>query len=159
MTGSPSLADRVQRLEDEREVVATLYQYAHTLDYGPEAEFLDCFVADGVWERVRAGRADPPRTFSGREELVRFFRDPKRGRAPDVYFKHLLIEPLITFEGDEARVVSFFVRLQEHPDGPYVYAFGRYRDRMRRCEDGRWRIVSRRAETEDTHDRPAGETR
>ena len=150
---SNSLADRVGRLEDERQVAATLYQYAHTLDYGPESEFLDCFLDDGVWERVRMRSAEAPKVFAGREALVRFFHDPKRGRAPEVYFKHLLVEPRITFEGDEAAVDSYFVRLQEHPEGPYIFAFGRYRDRLSRCADGRWRIRHRRAETEDTHER------
>jgi len=149
-----SLADRIARLEDEREVVATLYQYAHTLDYGPEAEFLDCFLEDGVWERSRMRSSEPSKVFAGREALIKFFRDPKRGRAPEVYFKHLVLEPRIVFEGDEAVVSSYFVRLQEHPTGPYVFAFGRYQDRLRRCADGRWRFRRRRAETEDTHQRP-----
>lgn len=150
----PSLEDRVARLEAEREIAATLSQYAHTLDYGPEDEFLDCFLEDGSWERVRVRAPDDVARFAGREALTRFFRDPSRGRAPDVYFKHLVVGPRIRFHGLEADVVSYFVRLQEHPDGPYLYAFGRYRDRLRACPDGRWRFVSRRAETEDTHAKP-----
>ncbi|HEY4888497.1 MAG TPA: nuclear transport factor 2 family protein [Candidatus Dormibacteraeota bacterium] len=149
--GATSLSDRVQRLEDESNVLATLYQYAHALDYGPEVEFLDCFLDDGVWERVRVSSAEAPKVFAGREDLTRFFHDPARGRAPEVYFKHLLVAPQIKIQGDEAQVDSYFVRLQEHPDGPYVFAFGRYRDVLRRCPDGRWRIQHRRAETEDTH--------
>jgi SnoaL-like domain len=148
-----SLEERVARLEAEREIVRTLYQYAHTLDYGPEAEFLDCFVEEGSWERTRARRPGDVARFDGLEGLTRFFNDPHRGRAPEVYFKHLVAEPRIAFDGEEADVLSYYVRIQEHPDGPYVFAFGRYRDRLRRCPDGRWRFVSRLAETEDTHAR------
>ena len=150
----PSLEKRIARIEAEKEIVRTLYQYAHTLDYGPEAEFLDCFVEDGSWERTRARQEGEPVRFEGREGLLRFFRDPSRGRAPAVYFKHLVAEPRITFEDDEADVTSYFVRLQEHPEGPYLYAFGRYRDRLRRDPDGRWRFVRRLAETESTQPHP-----
>jgi SnoaL-like domain len=144
----------VRRLEDRREVQRTLYQYAHTLDYGPEAEFLDAFLAEATWERVHARAPGEVRRFAGREELSRFFRDPKRGRAPEVYFKHLLLEPWVIFDGDSAAVTSYFVRLQEHPQGPYIYAFGHYEDILNRCADGRWRFASRRAVTEDTHALP-----
>ena len=34
-----ALAARVQRLEDEREILRTLYAYAHSIDYGDEALF------------------------------------------------------------------------------------------------------------------------
>jgi len=153
MSGS-SLEDRVSRLEDEQQVLKTLYQYAHTLDSGPEFEFLDCFLPGGVWERVNVRSAEPARRFEGRNELIRFYNDPKRGRAPQVYFKHLLLEPRMTFAGDEVDAISYFVRLQEHPDGPYVYAFGRYFDHLTRCADGRWRIRHRKAVTEDTRARP-----
>src|SRR5690242_11694709 len=102
-----SLEARLALLEAEREILRTLYQYAHTLDYGPEAEFLDCFIEEGSWERTRARRPGDVARFEGREGLRRFFNDPARGRAPEVYFKHLVSEPRITFHGDEADVVSY----------------------------------------------------
>lgn len=147
------LGQRVRLLEDEREILRTLYQYGHALDKGPEEDLLDAFVEEGVWERRRARRPGDVKRFAGREELKVFFRDPSRGRAPDVYFQHLLVEPRISLEGDTARVRSYFVRLQEHRDGPYVYAFGTYDDTLRRCPDRRWRIVRRLAVTEDSRAR------
>ena len=49
-----SLEERLQRLEDERAILETLYHYGHTIDSCLAAEWADCFVEDGVFEtRVR----------------------------------------------------------------------------------------------------------
>jgi len=145
-----SLEQRVQRLEDERDILLNLYQYGHSHDYGSLEEFLDCFVEGGVWERHRRNipaQQEPPRIYEGRDGLTRYFHSHKR--APDLYYKHLVLEPRMTVEGDEARVVSYYVKIDEHPEGPYLYAFGRYHDHLLRCPDGRWRFTRRIAETED----------
>jgi len=150
MNGESGLEQRVQRLEDEREILANMYQYGHSHDYGPLDEFLDCFVEDGAWERQRRdtpSQRRPRAVYEGREALTEYFHAHKR--APDLFYKHLVVEPRITLAGDEANVVSYFVKIDEHPDGPYVYAFGRYRDHLVRCADGRWRFKRRIAETED----------
>lgn len=138
---------RLRRLEDERDVLRPLYQYGHTLDYGPEEDFLDCFTDDAVWAQAgRFARPETARRFEGRGGLIKLFRH--HTHAPDVYHKHLLVEPRITLTGDEAHVDSYYIRLDEHPDGAYMRSFGRYRDRVVRCPDGRWRIQERHTETE-----------
>jgi hypothetical protein len=146
-----SLADRVQLLEDERDILRTMYDYAHALDYGLEEEFLDCFTDDGVWRSVRrslVGRPDTPGRFcEGREGLIGFFT--QHTHAPKLYHKHLVADPRVRLAGDEAQVDSYFVRIDEHPDGSYVRAFGRYHDRLTRCADRRWRIKERSVEIED----------
>ena len=150
MDENAKLEARVKRLEDEREILINLYQYGHSHDYGPLEEFLDCFVEDGTWERHRrdtAGQRQPARVYQGREALTSYFHSHKH--APDIYYKHLVLEPRITLAGDEANVLSYFVKIDEHPDGPYLYAFGRYRDHLVRCPDGRWRFKRRIAESED----------
>ena len=142
-----SIEERLRRLEDERDVLHTLYQYAHTLDYGPEDEFLDCFTDDAVWAQAgRYARPETARRFEGRHGLILFFRH--HTHAPDVYHKHLLVEPRIVLDGDDARVESYYIRIDEHPDGVYVRSFGRYRDRVVRCPDGKWRIRERQTESE-----------
>jgi hypothetical protein len=145
-----SLEERVARLEDESAILATMYRYGHSHDYGPLEDFLDCFTEDGVWERFRRDEPSqhkPPSSFQGRDGLARYF-DTHR-RAPGLYYKHLVLDPRITVSGDEARVLSYFVKIDEHPDGPYIYAFGRYRDHLVRCSDGVWRFRRRTAESED----------
>lgn len=143
-------ADQLQVLMDEREVLRTMYQYGHTLDHGPEDEFLDCFTDNGVWEsrpRQRPGRPSGDVVYSGRDEQIAFFR--QHTHAPFLYHKHLLVEPRIQIDGDEALVESYYVRIDEHPDGPYIRGFGRYRDRLLRCADGRWRFEHRYVQSED----------
>lgn len=145
-----TLEERVQHLEDEREILRNMYQYGHSHDYGPLEDFLDCFVEDGAWERRRRdtpSQLQPPRVYEGREALTRYFHSHKH--APELFYKHLVLEPRMTVLGDEAHVVSYFVKIDEHPDGPYLYAFGRYRDHLLRCPDGRWRFKRRIAESED----------
>ena len=142
--------DELRLLLDERQILRTLHQYGHTLDYGPEPEFLDCFTETGVWEshpRRRPGRDTSDRVYTGRAELAAFFR--QHTHAPDLYHKHLLVEPLIRIDGDQATVASYYVRIDEHPDGPYIRGFGRYDDLLIRSEDGRWRFQRRSVRSED----------
>jgi hypothetical protein len=142
-----SIETRLQRLEDERDVLRPLYQYGHTLDYGPEDAFLDCFTETAVWTQAgRFARPETTRRFEGRGGLIKLFRH--HTHAPEIYHKHLLVEPRITLHGDEASVESYYVRIDEHPEGAYIRAFGRYRDRVVRCPDGHWRIQQRLTETE-----------
>ena len=68
--------------------------------------------------------------------------------APDVYHKHMLMEPTIEIDGDRATALSYFSRFDRSLNGPLVSSFGAYRDVFVRCPDGRWRIKERRAEIE-----------
>lgn len=131
-----ALAERVRRLEDEREILRSLFQYGHALDSGDESQFLDCFTPTGAWIIPTAHRQ-----FRGTNGLRQFFAN--HTHAPDYQHKHLILTPLVAINGDAATVRSVWVRLDEHPDGPYVRSFGRYTDRLMRCSDGRWRIEER----------------
>ena len=50
MTGLDELTRRLAALEAERGVLATLYKYGHALDYGAEADWVDCFAAAAHYE-------------------------------------------------------------------------------------------------------------
>jgi 3-phenylpropionate/cinnamic acid dioxygenase small subunit len=151
------LRKRVEQLEDERAILATLYRYAHAIDYGLQDEWLDCFTDDAVYEathtsesvREAQSRGSNLRAgHRGKTELTAFIE--KHRHAPEHYHKHLLIEPRIALDGDSAHVVSYFVRLDANEDDPggYLRTFGRYFDELVRCEDGRWRLSARKAELE-----------
>lgn len=137
---NPTVEDRLKSLEDERDILKTLYTYGHALDYGLEAEFLDCFAhdADLYWAT--------PEPIHGRAALANAFRS--HTHAPATYHKHLLIEPRIKVQGDGAVVESMFARLDRYADGPRIRSFGRYLDIMERGLDNRWRFKERRAERE-----------
>jgi ketosteroid isomerase-like protein len=137
---SSSLAARVQLLEDERAILHTLYTYGHGIDYNLEREFLDCWTDDAVLQWPDR----PP--LVGRDAIAAAFR--AHTHAPEVFHKHLLVEPRIEIDGDRARVDCYFVRLDDYEEGPEIRSFGRYRDVLVRCPDGRWRFSERRAERE-----------
>jgi len=140
------LEARVALLEDERAVLKTLHRYAHAIDYGDEEAWVDCFAEDGVFD-IRARLSHQPnRVVSGREELRSFIQG--HTRAPELWHKHLLVEPVIEVDGDTATCSSYLAVVMEHENEPILRVFGRYRDRLVRCPDGRWRFRERIAEVE-----------
>jgi len=149
------MADKIRELsaivtlmKAERDILATMYSYGHHLDYGGEEEFLDCFTPTGCWWSQPRGMQEPRARWQDREGLRAFFR--QHTHAPVKYHKHLLIEPRILVDGDEANVASYWARLDGADDdgGPMVSSFGRYDDVLRRCPDGKWRIHDRHVEAE-----------
>ena len=146
------LERRLRALEDERDILRTLFAYGHAIDYGLEDEFLDCWTEDAtlVWGKT-PHRGLPQfrvRRYQGREAIKETFRG--HTHAPDRYHKHLLHQPQISIAGDRATVRSGFGRIDEGADGPWLRSFGLYVDELVRCADGRWRFVSREAEVEST---------
>src|SRR3989442_15385007 len=90
MTDLDGLARRLRLLEDERDILATLHQYGHALDYGAEADWVDCFTADAHYE-VREpghGTAGSVRAYDGRDELTAFAA--RHTRAPEHFHKHVV---------------------------------------------------------------------
>ena len=133
------LEDRLRLVEDERDVLDTLYAYAHALDYGDREQWIDCWTSDGElhW---------PHRVFTGIQEITSAFDD--HSHAPQVFHKHLLIEPRVRIEGDRATAASYFARVNDSAAGPLIRSFGRYLDVLVRGEDGHWRIQQRLTERE-----------
>jgi ketosteroid isomerase-like protein len=142
-----SLETRLRILEDERSIIKTLYQYGHALDYGDEEAYVDCFTDDGVFE-VRRRVADITQRVVGKSARRIFVA--QHSRAPEGWHKHMVLQPIIDVYGDLARCVSYALVLVDHDDRPLVRDFARYKDRFLRCEDGKWRIEERIAESEST---------
>ena len=140
-----ALAGRIQALEDQQAIVTTMHRYCHGIDYGPPEDFADCFVAEGIYEAQFPG-SDTPRLITGHAALEQFAAD--HPVAPDKYWKHFVLAPVITLRGDEADVVSVMGRIDDPPGGPLIDVIGRYRDHLVRCDDGRWRFTRRISEVE-----------
>ena len=137
----PSIEERLALLEAEREILRTLHAYGHAIDYGDEEEFLDCWLEDAAlhWPVYK----EP---IVGREALRAAFQG--HTHAPALYHKHVVVDPRIDLDGDTAHVMSYYARLDEDPERPFIRGFGRYQDVLVRCEDGRWRSKERRTEHE-----------
>lgn len=155
----PGLDDvlrRLDALEAEREIVRTIYQFGHTIDYGLEAEWLDCFLPEGELDVIYGDRPPNRIALGTRHSRGVLHRGTKQlaawiaghTRPPVRIHKHLYVEPRISLDGDSATSITYMTRVDVIGGRPEVYAFGRYHDEWRRCEDGRWRLKRRKIEIE-----------
>jgi len=161
--GLAEVLSRLESLEAEREIVRTIYQFGHSIDYGLEADWLDCFLPDGELDVIYGER--PPNRVAlgtrhargvvhrGREQLAAWIAG--HTRPPARIHKHLYVEPRITVSGGSATSVTYMTRVDLLDGRPEVYAFGRYHDQWRRCDDGRWRIKHRTIDVEGQRDSPS----
>jgi 3-phenylpropionate/cinnamic acid dioxygenase small subunit len=134
----------MQLLLDERAITRTLHRYCHAMDYGLEEEWVDVFTSDAVFDVIMMPAGAGIHRENGREELARYIANyPK----PPRYSKHIILDPIIDIDGDQARVESFFLFLAREDDVARLIVFGRYKDSLRKA-DGKWRIAERIAEVE-----------
>jgi ketosteroid isomerase-like protein len=145
------LRARLQLLEDERAILAVLHAYGHAIDYGDEERYLDLWTHDAAFDARGRVQGDVSRVVRGREALADFAAH--FSRPPQGWHKHLVIEPLIEVEGDAASATSYFAVLRDEGNQPTLWVFGRYRDTLVRCADGRWRFSLRIAEVESVDKR------
>jgi ketosteroid isomerase-like protein len=142
-----ALARRLRRVEDELGIARLLARCAHAVDYGDERVSLGGFTTDATWEGRHVVSGKTFIQHQGTTELAGFFAG--HTRAPHLYHKHVVADLDVDVRGDEATATSYVLFLVSGPGGiPTVGGFGRYRDQLRRCDDGQWRIGSRLAEVE-----------
>ncbi|HEV3309755.1 MAG TPA: nuclear transport factor 2 family protein [Chloroflexota bacterium] len=156
-----ALTARVRELEDERDIRLTLERYGHSIDYGLEDQWVDCFTEHGVDDHRMANMPSewksifPFAEFDsggmrlvGRDALAAFIA--MHTRPPKSLHKHLVVDTVITrgLDPDKAESASYFLRVDEAGPDRIISAFGRYIDQLERCEDGRWRFSERRIELE-----------
>lgn len=139
--GYVELAERVQRLEDERAIIDCIAAYGHALDYGSHEIWEDCWADSASLEWPSRKRV-----YRGRDELREAF--DSHTHAPEHVHKHFVVAPRISHEGDRAGVEGYYVRLDRGEKGPVFHNIGRYKDTLVRCPDGRWRFEERRTEVE-----------
>lgn len=140
------LPERVARLEAHRDIVQRLHSYCHAIDHGTDDEFLDCFTRDAVWTMRFRGSPDEQQ-FSGRQAFRQFIE--RMPRPPHAWRKHLLLELVVSHDGDTAEAVSYWLLIDGDAAGaPQVNSFGRYHDRLRREADGAWRLHDRLVDVE-----------
>src|SRR5437763_14195016 len=145
--------DDVETLLKERAIGRLLHEYAHAMDYGDEAAWVEVFTPDAVFDVVEVVGGRRVHREEGRGDLARYVAGyPK----PPAFRKHVVVDPLVDVDGDHARVQAYWLLLQRDDENghPLVVAFGHYDDRLVRA-DGRWRIAERRASVEATTAAPS----
>ncbi len=137
--------------EVERAIRHTMDLYAHAMDYGEEQLWRDCFTDDALFLVSDAQKGfDEIYRVQGGETLSAYIA--AYPRPPAIFAKHICSQILIRVEGEVATSESFWLAVNSEGGpkggGPNIMAFGRYKDRMVACSDGRWRFSERVCETE-----------
>jgi hypothetical protein len=136
----------LDQLLEERAILRALHEYAHTMDYGDEEGWVSSFAPDAVFNVFRAVEGTLIHREDGAGDLARYIASyPK----PPQFRKHVVVDPVIDVDGDEATVQAYWLLLQrdDATGNPVLAAFGHYDDRLRKI-DGRWVIVDRQASVE-----------
>jgi hypothetical protein len=137
---------RLAQLEARAEITELLHRYGAAVDYGDEAGWVDCFTRDAVFENVNELDGSSAKLADDHDSLARFVAN--QTRAPELYHKHVVIDPVIAVSDDDATCSSYFAILLAGEGGvPMLAAFGRYLDSLRR-QDGAWKIAHRIARIE-----------
>jgi hypothetical protein len=136
-----TLEQRIARLEARAGIAETSARYSHAIDSGDAEGWADTFMPEGVFD-TRDREESQLRTIQGRAQLLDFAAH--FSRRPERWHKHLMFAPILTF-ADETRVeqAAYQAVLVEHEQDGRVWEFGRYRDTLTRCDDGRWRFDRR----------------
>ena len=137
------LAARVASLEDERAILDTLHRYGQAIDSHEAEAWAGLFCEDGTFLCIDDKGREIIRE-KGRKALVQWARSFASGET--LLMKHCVIAPVITLDGDEAQVESYFSNLVENDDPqgpPHIRFIGRYSDEMVKDADGRWRFRRR----------------
>jgi hypothetical protein len=118
-------------MDDTEAIKQLTHRYNLAFDYGEVDAYLDCWTADGFFERSNAGRSY--RGHAELDELIRTF--PVDGR-------HISTNFIIEVDGDGAKASSYLLYLDKDADFS-VSMFGVYDDTLVRTESG-WKFSERR---------------
>jgi hypothetical protein len=136
------LERRLRELEDERAIAEAFSRYNRAVNYGHDLRPL--FVEDALVEVV-----DSEGITLIRHEGIEAYAAYRAGlpKPPRRWSKNLALEPLVTLDGDEARVENYFVVLTDEDGRPAVSNYGRAETSLVRTDSG-WLIKHRRAVVE-----------
>lgn len=135
------LAQRVQVLEDEREIREVLVKYGEFLDARDYHSYAQLFAKTGVWSGGFG-------TFTGPTAIEAMLEEnmgaPEPGFVNTQNF-HLNTTMVVHVSGDTATARSRYLFMTRSPDDRPVAALaGRYVDELVR-EDGAWKIATRKS--------------
>ncbi len=136
---TPTLVQRLQRMEDESTIRRMLIEYGAYLDARDFARYSGLFAVQGEW--IGGFGA-----FKGPAAIQKMLEDNLGKPEPSWINKssfHLLSNPLIDIDGDRAHVTSRYLFVTKNDDNrPAPLLAGRYVDEFVR-EGGTWKILKR----------------
>jgi len=134
-----SLAQRLQRLEDTKEIHDLLIRYGLLLDSRDYKGYAALFARDGVW----IGGFGTHRGPAGIEAMLEKYMGPAEPGKRNTSNFHLLTNEVIEVDGDHAHAVSKLIFYVKSPEGrPVPQMAGHYDDEFVR-EDGHWKFSRR----------------
>jgi uncharacterized protein (TIGR02246 family) len=138
-TGTLTLEQRLQRVEDELAIRRVLVDYSATQDARDFDGYVALFAKDGEWVNGKI-------VHKGREAihkmLVGLYGAPPAGYVNNESF-HIASNPQVDVNGDRATARSRHLLVMRGPNGePTPALAGRYEDEFIR-EDGKWKILRR----------------
>lgn len=135
----PGLAQRVQMLEDERDIREVLVEYGEFLDAKDYKNYAALFASDGILT-VAWGSATGPAEIEAL--LVANAGTPPPGYINKDRF-HLMTTAVVHVDGDRATARSRYTVFEASPaGGPSAVHSGRYEDELVRENDG-WKLRRR----------------
>jgi SnoaL-like domain len=135
----------LDRWIDKLEIREIIERSVRHIDDQDGAAFAELFEEDGVLQLAGT-------VFAGREALRAMFGGPpppRKWTAPGELLKqpgvmHLTTNPIVDVDGDLATAETDMITFRRGPDGrAKIGLLARYRDRLRRTDEGRWLISSR----------------
>jgi ketosteroid isomerase-like protein len=124
----PTLAERVDRLEQIEALKQLKYRYCAAVDANYDAAAIAAmFTEDGVWDGGDLG------CFSGRDAIYQSFLEPN---ASVQWMTHGVMNPIIEITGDRARCQWYMWLPKITSDGTSrSFQGGTHVDRCRRVDD------------------------
>jgi len=143
-----SLEQRLQRMEDEKEIRDLMSLYGQYLDAGNFAEYSKLFAKEGTW----AGRTSNFEPIKGPAAIQATMEKAFADRVYDPAHLgnlHLVTNIKIDVDGSDRATgyAKYTVMTRNEDNEPYVRHIGRYEDVYIR-EDGQWKFLSRLAKRE-----------
>ena len=141
MATTEELEERLERVEALEAIRRVLADYALFHDQRRHSEMLTLFEDDCKLEVSGFPEQIPDAHVQGKDAIFEYYGGD---RGPDdppsqFHFKHVISNPQIVLDGDQATVVAYF-----DVTGLEVVQTGLYQERLRRGDDGQWRFTSKR---------------
>ena len=130
---------------DELAIRNVIARLAHLADGGDLDQYLSLMTEDVVWSMpANPGVGLPASERHGHEEIAAGVRDrtAQHLQGPGSDTMHVVTSVAVELRGDEATSESTFLFFGTATQQPTVRSMGRYRDELRRTDDG-WKLARR----------------